>query len=53
MRERAQTYDRIQLGVYGGLRAGIAIIFDMDGVIIDSNPVHRRCLEHLQPPFRH
>ena len=41
MGNRAQTYDRIQSGVYADLRAGMAIILDMDGVIIDSNPVHR------------
>lgn len=25
----------------GGLAAGLALIFDMDGVIVDSNPLHR------------
>ena len=41
MTEWPQTYDRIQSGVYAGLQEGIAIILDMDGVIVDSNPVHR------------
>ena len=26
---------------YSGLAAGLAMIFDMDGVLIDSNPLHR------------
>src|SRR5215470_16631819 len=32
-------YDKIDLS--GGLTPGLAIILDMDGVILDSNPVHR------------
>ena len=27
--------------MYAGLSAGLAVILDMDGVIVDSNPVHR------------
>src|SRR5262245_52632100 len=41
MADQPQTYDRIQSRVYAGLCAGMAILLDMDGVIIDSNPVHR------------
>ena len=26
----------------GRLAAGLALIFDMDGVLVDSNPVHRQ-----------
>ena len=33
--------DRILSGLYAGLTPGLAIILDMDGVIVDSNPVHR------------
>lgn len=34
-------FDRIQSGLSSRLAPGLALIFDMDGVIVDSNPVHR------------
>src|SRR5207249_1878916 len=40
MSSDVRTYDTIRSGVRAGLCAGMAIILDMDGVIIDSNPVH-------------
>lgn len=33
--------NRLQLGLSNRLAEGLALIFDMDGVIVDSNPVHR------------
>lgn len=41
MNKEAEAYDNIQLGRYAGLAPGLAVILDMDGVIVDSNPVHR------------
>jgi beta-phosphoglucomutase len=41
MSERLQTYDTIRSGTFAVLQAGMAIVLDMDGVIVDSNPVHR------------
>jgi beta-phosphoglucomutase len=42
MNKQAEKYDnKIQSGRYAGLAAGLAVILDMDGVIVDSNPVHR------------
>jgi beta-phosphoglucomutase len=41
MNKNADAYDRIPSGVCGGLAPGLAVILDMDGVIVDSNPVHR------------
>ena len=34
-------YDSIHPPSPNGLPAGLALIFDMDGVLVDSNPVHR------------
>jgi beta-phosphoglucomutase len=39
MNKQAEAYDKIQLGT--GLAPGLVVILDMDGVIVDSNPVHR------------
>ncbi len=36
-----EACDRILSGTYTGLAPGLAIILDMDGVVIDSNPLHR------------
>ena len=41
MNKEAEAYDKIQSGRYAGLAPGLAVILDMDGVIVDSNPVHR------------
>src|SRR5262245_56468439 len=41
MNKQAEAHDTIQLAGYAGLAPGLAIILDMDGVIVDSNPVHR------------
>jgi beta-phosphoglucomutase family hydrolase len=35
------VYDSIQPPLQDGLAAGLALIFDVDGVLVDSNPVHR------------
>lgn len=35
-------YDSIQLPTGDSLAAGLALIFDMDGVLVNSNPVHRQ-----------
>jgi beta-phosphoglucomutase len=40
-RRPAGAYATIHSGVERGLAPGLAIILDMDGVIVDSNPVHR------------
>ena len=42
MTGRLEAYDTIRSGVCAKLRVGMAIILDMDGVIVDSNPLHRR-----------
>jgi beta-phosphoglucomutase family hydrolase len=36
------VYDLIQTPSRDGLAAGLALIFDMDGVLVNSNPVHRQ-----------
>jgi beta-phosphoglucomutase family hydrolase len=42
MNKQAKKYDKkIQLERYAGLTPGLAVILDMDGVIVDSNPIHR------------
>lgn len=33
------------------LADGIALIFDMDGVIVDSNPLHRESWTAFKPPL--
>lgn len=43
--------NRLQLGVEPPLAAGLALVFDMDGVIVDSNPVHRRAWESFNRGF--
>jgi beta-phosphoglucomutase len=35
------VYGRLQSS-WGGLAEGLALVFDMDGVIVDSNPLHRQ-----------
>ena len=35
-------YESIQSPLRDGLAAGLALIFDMDGVLVNSNPVHRQ-----------
>ena len=35
-------YEPIQSPLRDGLAAGLALIFDMDGVLVNSNPVHRQ-----------
>ncbi len=35
-------YDPLQSDAGRGLASGLALIFDVDGVIVDSNPAHRR-----------
>jgi len=37
--------DHRKSGIYPGLAPGLALILDMDGVIIDSNPIHRQAWE--------
>jgi len=36
------VYDPLQSESYAGLGHGLALLFDMDGVIVDSNPFHRQ-----------
>lgn len=38
---REKVCDTLRLKHHAGVEAGLAIILDMDGVIIDSNPAHR------------
>ena len=35
-------YDPLRVEVFCGLAKGLALIFDLDGVIVDSNPVHQQ-----------
>jgi beta-phosphoglucomutase len=41
MNKRAEKYNRIRSARDAGLAPGLAVILDMDGVIVDSNPIHR------------
>src|SRR5215831_13000027 len=36
------SYDTIPPAGEPWLRPGLALVFDMDGVVIDSNPLHRK-----------
>jgi beta-phosphoglucomutase family hydrolase len=43
--------NRVELEQPTQLAEGVALIFDMDGVLIDSNPVHRRAWEVFNRRF--
>ena len=43
--------DRVQSEVPSLLAPGLALIFDMDGVLIDSNPLHRQAWEIFNRRF--
>src|SRR5689334_5943085 len=48
---RRIVINRVELKQPTQLAEGVALIFDMDGVLIDSNPVHRAAWEMFNRRF--